>query len=188
MAELAFCIASGPSLTKDDCELVRSHAKAKSAPVIVTNSTFLLCPWADYLFAYDRQWLAVYRKELAAFPGRIVSPSTHAVTLSGMRVEKTRFPGFGNSGAGAISLAHHLGAKRILLLGYDCQRGKADRKHWHDDHPKPLGNAGSMPKWPDQFAKLATHVAGVEVVNCSRETGLKVFPRMDLESAVAATA
>ena len=93
------------------------------------------------------------------------------------------FKAFGNSGAGAIAMAAKAGATRVILLGYDCQRtgGKA---HWHGDHPPMLGNAGSMPKWPDQFKRLAASLEGVEVVNCSRETALTVFPRAPLESAL----
>lgn len=93
------------------------------------------------------------------------------------------FRAFGNSGAGAIALAAKAGATRVVLLGYDCQvtDGKV---HHHGDHPAGLGNAGSMPKWPDQFKRLAATLAGVEVVNCSRQTALRVFPRMALEDAL----
>lgn len=89
----------------------------------------------------------------------------------------------GNSGAGAVALAAHLGARRAVLLGYDCQRtgGKA---HWHGDHPAGLGNAGSLPKWQVQFGKLAAHLGGMTVVNSTRETALVVFPRMPLEEAL----
>ena len=93
------------------------------------------------------------------------------------------FKAFGNSGAGAIAMAAKAGATRVILLGYDCQRtgGKA---HWHGDHPPMLGNAGSMPKWPDQFKRLAASIEGVEVINCSRETALRAFVRMPLEDAL----
>jgi len=97
------------------------------------------------------------------------------------------FRAFGNSGAGAIALAAKAGARRVLLLGYDCQKtgGKA---HWHGDHPEGLGNAGSIHKWPAQFAQLKASMAGVEIINCSRATALTCFPRQPLEAALADTA
>jgi hypothetical protein len=94
-----------------------------------------------------------------------------------------------NSGAGAIALAHHFGAKRVVLLGYDCQK-TGGRTHWHGDHPKhrdprqKLGNAGSLDKWPRQFTELRRHVAGMEIINCSRDTALTLFPRAALEEVL----
>lgn len=94
-----------------------------------------------------------------------------------------RFNPHGNSGAGAIALAAHLGASRAVLLGYDCQR-TGGKSHWHGDHPKGLTNAGSLPKWQAQFGKLAASLRGMNVVNCTRQTALVVFPREPLESAL----
>ena len=93
------------------------------------------------------------------------------------------FKAYGNSGAGAIALAMMGEAARVILLGYDCQK-TGWQAHWHGDHPVGLGNAGSMPKWPEQFKRLAATLAGVEVINCSRETALRAFPRGELESAL----
>lgn len=90
---------------------------------------------------------------------------------------------FGNSGAGAIALAAKAAASRVILLGYDCQK-TGGMVHHHGDHPEGLGNAGSMPKWPAQFANLAAAMKGVEVINCSRETALTAFPRGELESVL----
>lgn len=84
-----------------------------------------------------------------------------------------------NSGAGAIILASLAGAKRIILLGYDCQHtgGKA---HWHGDHPAKLGNANRPESWIKGFERAAREVSGIEVFNCSRATALDMFPRKDL--------
>jgi hypothetical protein len=89
---------------------------------------------------------------------------------------------FGNSGIGSIQLAIKGGAKRILLLGYDCQvtQGKT---HWHGDHPKGLANARFLSTWPDKFRQFSKSVK-VEIINCSRETALDCFPRMTLAKAL----
>lgn len=91
-----------------------------------------------------------------------------------------------NSGYQAIGLAHLWGARRIVLLGFDFQRtgGKA---HWHADHPRGMSNGGNFPVWATQMAQLADDLkaTGVDVVNCSRATALKCFPRTSLAAALA---
>lgn len=136
-----------------------------------------MAPWADVLYAMDRQWWDVHLAECAAFAGALVSPHP----IPGVRQEHFRYGH--NSGAGAIALAAHWGARRVILLGYDCQH-TGGQAHWHGDHPAGLANAGTVAKWPAQFQKLALQLAGVEVINATRETALSVFPRATLESVL----
>ncbi len=127
----------------------------------------------------DRDWWRVYREEAGqVFQGELV---TQLPNCYGVR--RVAFGQYENSGVGAVALAVHMGAQRILLLGYDCQRtgGKA---HWHGDHPTGLGNAGSLNKWPAQFQKLARDLRNFDIVNCTRETALTCFPRVNLEHAL----
>lgn len=127
----------------------------------------------------DRQFWDVYGREVreSGFAGALVT----CQALAGLQRIPTE--GVGNSGAGAVMLAARRGARRVVLLGYDCQYdGK--RKHWHADHKRPLGNAGSVAKWPDQFRGLARYLGGVEVLNASRATALDCFPRVTLEEAL----
>lgn len=92
-----------------------------------------------------------------------------------------------NSGAGGIAAAVALGARRVILLGYDCKYAADGRRHWHGDHPKGsgAGNAGSIGRWPAQFQELVSHLQGAKVINASRDTALTMFPRMPLEEALA---
>lgn len=172
------CIASGPSLTPEDCEAVRG------LPCIVTNTTFRLCPWADVLFAFDGKWWDHYLEEVRrTFKGALMS---HAIAVK-PGVESVRgkpwFQHFHNSGASAISLAITGGASRVILLGYDCQR-TGGKTHWHGDHPKALSNARSIANWPTQFKNVARYAASksVPVLNASRATALTCFPRVTLEA------
>ena len=88
---------------------------------------------------------------------------------------------FGNSGAGCVALAAVAGARRAIMLGYDCQKTNG-LTHWHGSHPRGLGDAGSMPKWPGQFERLKSKWGGtLDIVNCSRQTALKSFRRGVLE-------
>lgn len=89
-----------------------------------------------------------------------------------------------NSGAGALLMAKHYGATSIYMLGYDCGAGPNGEKHWHADHPKGLGNAGSLNKWPQQFREVAQQLQGCKVLNTSRVTTLGMFERVTLDSIV----
>jgi len=124
----------------------------------------------------DRVWWNHYGKEAASFAGlkfTTVTGIAGTKRINGMNSQ--------NSGAGAIVLAVTFGANRVILLGYDCQRtnGKA---HWHGDHPASLGNAGSVDKWPKQFADIANRFIKIDIVNCTRQTALQCFNRSELEA------
>ena len=75
----------------------------------------------------------------------------------------------GNSGAGAINLAYHFGARRILLVGMDMKPGPNGEKHWHPDHPKPLVQGQQFEEWRKKMGVLAVDLKteGVTVVNCT---------------------
>lgn len=170
------CIASGPSLTPDDCERVRRAGH----PVIVTNTTFRLCPWADVLVGFDSGWWKQYRKEVAGFRGEKLSASR----LSEKYGARVLVLGYRNSGAYAIALAMSRGAARVVLLAYDAMFA-GTRRHWHEDHPG-LENCQTMGDWPRQFDLVARAARrrGAEVINASRRTRLTCFPVMRLEDAL----
>lgn len=178
------CIASGPSLTPQDCEAVR----AAGHPSVVTNTTFRMAPWADVLFGFDAAWWRQHLEEVrGVFHGRLMTPSQVAGRLG---VESLYgapwFQHAGNSGASAIALALAGGAARVVLLGYDCARGPANESHWHGDHPDGLANCASMAHWPAQFEPVARRArkAGAVVLNASRRTALTCFERVDLQEAL----
>lgn len=178
------CIASGPSLTPEDCALVRASA----LPAIVTNTTFRLCPWAAVLLAFDCKWWREYRREVEkTFDGERIACSPGALSFGVPVISRrdTWFQAFGNSGTAAISLAAVGGASRIVLLGYDCQK-TGGRTHWHGDHPPMLGNARSIRNWPTQFKNVARYASGkgARVINCTRQTALACFDRGALEEAL----
>jgi len=132
----------------------------------------------------DEPWWKYHRAEVKkTFAGDLYSHGQRS------GVTKIRHPYFArkgqNSGAGAIAIAHHFGARRVILLGYDCQH-TGGRRHWHGDHPKGggSGNAGTVANWPEQFKELHRMVPGLEIINCSRVTALTMFPRAKLEDAL----
>lgn len=129
----------------------------------------------------DRAWWRRHHDEVAAaFDGECITGSERCPGARTVHFERG-----GNSGIGALSLAAHWGAERIILLGYDCQYGADGRRHWHGNHPRGLGNAVSLPKWPQQFEAAAGRLRHLEILNASRATALRCWPRRTLEDALA---
>lgn len=127
----------------------------------------------------DRAWWDVYLNDVREqFRGRLMTVND----VAGVERLSQGFKAFGNSGAGAINLAALNGAQRVVLLGFDCQHTNGQRHH-HGDHPKQLGNAANVAKWPAQFARLAASLS-IEVINASRDTALEVFERQPLSVAL----
>jgi hypothetical protein len=196
------CIAAGPSLTRDDCAAVRGQM-----PVIAVNSVVHdFAPWADVLYACDFQWWN-WHDGMPGFTGRKFSLSEKAgehwpdVTVladtgvTGLELEPTGLRSGKNSGYQAINLAVHLGASRILLLGYDLQVGPGERRRCHPDHPisedDPVAALRRfrhrLSRWIEHYATLVgpLDTLGVEVWNCTRSTAMRCFPQMTLEVAHA---
>jgi len=90
-----------------------------------------------------------------------------------------------NSGYQAIHLAVHFGVKRILLLGYDM-RDDAKRFHWH--HEQRSGTYANtiknkfLPNFPTLVEPLQAR--GIEVVNCTPDSGLTCWPHLPLSVAL----
>lgn len=85
----------------------------------------------------------------------------------------------GNSGHQAVHLAYNWGAEVIILLGYDY----GGEGHWFGKHPQPLDGGTAFAGWIKHMGHLARalEAKGVQVINCSRETALQCFPRMNID-------
>lgn len=170
------CIASGPSLTAADC----AQIEAAQLPTIAVNSSWQLARFADVIYAGDPVWWHAYGDEIDIQAERWACHDPH---IERMQVNLHRALGGYNSGLRAIQLAIELGAARVLLLGYDCS--VAAGTHWHGDHGKTKNpDAARCSAWLRQFAALDRK--GAQVINCSRQTALECFPRMNLEDALCA--
>jgi len=86
-----------------------------------------------------------------------------------------------NSVHNVLSVIHHTGAKRVILLGVDMRNSG----HWHSEWPD-----GAMSSDYETFRPaLATLVdplrrAGVEVLNATPDSALKCWPIIDLSEAL----
>lgn len=200
-------VASGPSLTEEQCALVRDWRSANNdgtRRVIVINSSHVLMkPYADIVYACDGSWWrARSNGDSTNYEAVARSFSPHALWTQDVDaaaafklnlIRSTAGPGLCrkpglihqgmNSGYQCLNLAYHTGARDVVLLGVDCHG-----KHWHADHPAPLSNRLPHAQWIAKFGPLARDLAaeGMRVVNCSPGTALRAFPTALLEDALCA--
>lgn len=186
--ETVVVLATGPSLTQDDVTYVRGRAR-----VVAIKQAITLAPWADVHYGCDaKYWMHAstprtsaplrYALELAAAPYAQVLKHGGVVGLS---TDPSALMTGQNSGVQAIGVAVHLGAARIVLLGFDQQKSKDGRDHFFGAHP---WNDAPNYIYPDRFAELVRplHALGVVIVNCTRHGGaLTCFKRASLREVLA---
>lgn len=190
-------LASGPSLTQEDCDAVRGKAR-----VIAINRTIELAPWADALYCADAKmwkWLRgaptfdglKYGAEARVGQVNVVDYGVTVLKVNNKIVlsqDSTTLAHGRNSGYQAVNLAVLLGARRIVLLGYDFQSGPHGEKHWHADHPQD--SRPDFQRWIEMFERLAPAVAaaGVDLVNATRQTSLRGVRRASLAESLSGSA
>lgn len=195
----AVVIASGPSLTVEDCAAVRAARERDLVRVLaVSNAWKHTAGWADAHFAADRRYWRAYlgKMRAAGIPLERIWSSCNQTAREGTQfVRATNRPGLGehelhsggNSGYMAVNLAYLWGARRIMLLGFDMQAGPAGEKHFDGDHPAPLVQVMPFASWVRAFDLMATDLAkrGAVVINCTRRTALACFRCAPLEDELA---
>lgn len=89
-----------------------------------------------------------------------------------------------NSGTAAINVAVHLGARRVLLLGYDMGPDGRGRRHFFDTCATTI--TSPFVQFRKHTATMAEGLkaAGIAVFNCSRVSALDCFPRLPLREAL----
>jgi len=186
-------VASGPSLTKEDCELL----KDTGWKIIAVNNSWELVPFADVLFACDTSWWNVHiQKVQSEFKGELWTSSRRAREIHPVKfIASEDNPGLnttgrinlgGNSGYQSINLAYVFGAKRILMLGFDCKPDATGKAHWFGQHGKGLSQKQNFSKWKERYPKLAKDLDkhNIETYNLTRDTALSCFKQMSLEEAI----
>lgn len=187
----AVCLGCGPSLTAEDVDACHGRAT-----VIAVNDAYRLAPWADALMASDGSWWRA-RHGVPTFTGLkysldpSASRSPGVVVLQntgseGIEWQPTGLKTGHNSGAAAINLAVHFGARRIILLGYDMAARDEAHSHFFGAHVPPLRGQSPYPLFRRMLATMAGPLAdaGIDVWNCSRQTALTCFPRRPLAEAL----
>lgn len=159
-------LATGPSLTVAQCQSVRALR------VVAVSDAYRYAPNAEALVSADKAWWRHHRPE---FAGRRFC----ALQVPGMDLEPLRLPMGSNSGVHGIDVAVMLGAKRVLLLGFDL-----GGTHFFGPHPDPLKNTK-----PDRFEVFKRQFAGyrpagVEIINYTPGSALTCYPKSSLKEAL----
>lgn len=78
-----------------------------------------------------------------------------------------------------MNLAYLLGAKTIILLGFDMFGS-----HYFGKHPASLDVASPFKAFIHSFELIDCKKHDIEIINCTRSTALNCFPKMKLESVL----
>lgn len=183
--ETIVCLGTGPSLSLSDVEACNGLV-----PVIAINDAYTVAPWADVLYAADEAWWKA-QKGAPSFPGMKVTIEPQIQAWPGLQMLQNTGPagieltptglrsGL-NSGYQAINLAVHLGAARIVLLGYDLHGG-----HFYAAKSNKIPSV--FAGWLAKYATLVQPLRdlGIEILNCTPGSALKVFQFASLPEALS---
>lgn len=175
---IAVC-ASGPSLRSEDVYRLR----ANRIPIITVNSSWMIDPDCQYIFAGDKEWWDNNYFQINS-PAQLWTCNEDAARTYKINYFEENIEGTLNSGMMAILFSISLGTEDIILLGYDCSLEKGI--HWHGRHTDLNNPTGySILRWKKEFEIMASETRRrVNIINCSRESILTCFPRVSLESTL----
>lgn len=186
-------LGNGPSLS------MSSIIDLNPRYVIAVNSAIRLCPDAYVLFSRDSSWCQKFPTLIdSAWSTLKVTANMEAAKDRGMllvRMERREsFAAVGNpairygisSGHAAVSLAIAMGAKEIVLYGFDCRFVKVDgedRSQWHRDYEEPRREvyATFVRGWHGWNA--AAKAVGVLIRNATPGSAITEFSFLEIAEA-----
>jgi hypothetical protein len=191
--ECVVIVGGGPSVTQCDVDYC-----ADRAFVIAVNSSYLLAPCAEVVYFCDSRFYMWHKKraEFQQIRGELATlENVRSVTDlrvhhlrqglgKGLATETDTLNHGSNSGYQCINLAAHLGARLIVLLGFDM-RTVDGATHWHGGHPQGASAQVyevMLRKFPSLVAPLVAR--RIQVINATPNSALKVFPTADLREVV----
>lgn len=201
VTDTIICVASGPSINQKQIDQIKQSDRF----TICVNRSFELLPNCDCIFACGIRWWYEYYELTQTY-----SPESKLYTIagigshfykkrkigkeiielpytSGVGLGKDQLIHGGNSGYMAVNLAYLLGAKKIILVGYDHQHTNGKR-HWHSDYNKKKFpyNADHIDRMVYNFEILAQDLINeeIDIVNCSIETALTTPRRSTVEQEI----
>lgn len=206
---VAVCIATGPSLTREQVEIVqRGRSRGAVTGVLAVNDAYLWAPFADVLYFADAgkgDWLEWHRHraEFKAFAGQkcmvdvdrpFLLPEDGDILLlqhlggDGLSSKPTGICTGGNSGHMALNVVMHSAAPVIALLGFDGKDGPGKRTHFFGEHPNR-----TKPPYQVMLLNMKTLLEparrlGIRIVNCTPGSAIDCFDRGDIASLLPDTA
>jgi len=166
-------LATGPSLSQSNADA------CGGLRVVAVSDAYKLAPWADALASTDAGWWRA-NPEALNFAGLKFGAMPDFRSIQG--VERLPVSTGTNSGLLGIMVAVKLGAKRVLLCGFDL---KSPGQHFFGQHKPPLKSTkpDRMEAFKRQFANYQPR--GVEIINCTPGSALDAYPRATLEDCLA---
>lgn len=185
-----FIIGGGPSINLIDIERLRSKR------VIGTNNAYEIAPFIDFLYFMDCVWYKWHKDKLVNFKGIKVTTCHECTNIKGIKFLKTGVrtglddrPEFlargNNTGMGALALAVKLGAKRIILLGYDMHF-PGGQSNFHNNHQRDVNEERYRVEFAKKFEifKDALIEKKIEVLNATPGSELTIFPIVEPDNVL----
>ena len=166
------------------------------------NAAFLLGKWIKVVFFGDKEFFNRNKNEFARFGNLKVTCADTGqdwlykrtyVKLLKRDVKRegiSQHNGYVcwnyNSGAASISLAAHLGVKKIYLLGFDMKSDeKTGRTHWHG-HYKSRIRDNTFKRHLKGFGQIAKDAEkmGIEIINVNPDSAIDKFPKVSLKEVL----
>lgn len=189
--ETVYIIGGGPSLKGFEWN------KLRGKKTIALNKAVQFWPASDALYWTDGRVWSWLKEDIIKFKGKrfTLSPRSYPceVTLLkrgkklGIEWSSDSIAHGNNSGAAAINLAIHLGAKRIILLGYDMGKNNKE-SHFHNGYPTKV-TADNIYK--NQFLPAFTAInndlkgKNIQIFNACPTSKLNTFKKITIEEALS---
>lgn len=173
--------------------------------VIGVNMAFKIGNWVDMVFWGDKKWYLTNRAAVASFKGLKVTCHPYFANgrfpnegIKNVLKDTARSKGISqrpnsvswnaNSGSAAISIAAHMGATKIILVGFDMKLDVGFKQHWHSEYGA-MNRKGATPKSLPFNRHLSgfPHIArdalrmGITIINACPDSAIACFPRMSVK-------
>lgn len=201
LGKIIFCLGSGPSLNLISAEEWEGLGKAQEnyGSVLLAVNSSIKKPRqfgleSDALFFTDESWFWDNESLVREFKGLKFTTSRRAKedyldlmridnrTMDEFEVGSGRLKDGRSSGHRAVSLSVMLGAKIVILLGYDM-RVIEGKSHFHNEYSNTesekeyaQGFVPSFDKWYEKALKV-----GCQILNATPNSAVKEFPMINLE-------
>ena len=181
--ETAFVLASGPSVNALDLSPLRGRR------VIAVKSSWVTWPEAEVLFFADGRWWRDQALRPRSFKGLIVTTAheigdprvklMHKVEPVALAENPGAVALARTSTTGAINLAVHFGARRIVLIGVDGKVAPDGPRHCHGlAWPWPLKDR-CFDQQAAEYRAIAPSAErlGIEIINANPDSAIDVWPK-----------
>ena len=223
VGEDVWILGGGPSVTEQfevPKEIVKDVIAKRLSPaayspymsylhdkhVIGINVAYTIGDWMDFIFFGDAPFFLKHQNQLSQIKPICVSCSQVTEKTpwvkylahdgghnKGISYDNRLVSWNGNSGAAAISLAAHLGARRIFLLGFDMKLVD-NSQHWHtlyrnntnasitQPNPKSLPFTRHLSGFP--AIKRDAEAMGIQIINVSPDSAIIQFKKVTLKDVI----